>query len=324
MLQILLVFEPLLERIDMQQKDWYGLFPAITTPFKPDLSVDYPALRRHVSWLLDSGCRGVTLLGSLGESATLTMAEKIETIRQCKEELGSRAPIIAGISGTATADAVQLAQAAKSAGSDGLMVLPHFLYPGDWRETEAHISAVISATSLPCMLYNNPVAYGTDVTPSQIAELTKHTNFCAVKESSGDVRRVAAIRELMGDRLAIFAGLDDTIVECIYAGAVGWVAGLANALPAESVRLFDLASAGKTEEAWRLYKWFLPLLRLDVTPKFVQLIKLVQSEIGVGTPVVRPPRLELVGSELDSVLQLIRERLAARPSTQEKSQNTSG
>jgi 4-hydroxy-tetrahydrodipicolinate synthase len=162
------------------------------------------------------------------------------------------------------------------------------------------------------MLYNNPVSYGTDVTPAQIAILTKHPNFCAVKESSGDVRRVAAIRQLLGDRLAIFGGLDDLIVESVAAGAEGWVAGLANALPVESVRLFDLARSGNTTETWRLYQWFLPLLRLDVVPKFVQLIKLAQAETGTGSAAVRPPRLELVGEEREQVLLLIRERLAQR------------
>ena len=297
----------------MRQQDWQGIFPAVTTPFNPDLSVNNGALRRHVSWLLDAGCQGIILLGSLGESPTLTMPEKIEMLRQCKDQIGSRAALVAGVSGLATAEAVQLARSAAEVGCDGLMVLPHFVYRGDWRETEAHLSAVISATSLPCMLYNNPIAYDTDVTPAQIAMLTKHPNFSAVKESSGDVRRVAAIRELLGDRLAIFVGLDDLVVESVAAGAVGWVAGLANALPLESVRLFDLARSGNTLETWRLYQWFLPLLRLDVVPKFVQLIKLVQSETGTGSPTVRPPRLELEGSEREEVVLMIRERLAQQP-----------
>lgn len=297
----------------MQQHDWQGIFPAVTTPFNPDLSVNYSALRGHVSWLLDSGCSGIILLGSLSESPTLTTPEKIEMLRQCKEEIGSRAPLVAGVAGLATAEAVELARTAEAAGCDGLMVLPHFVYRGDWRETEAHLSAVISATPLPCMLYNNPISYDTDVTPPQIAALAKHPNFCAVKESSGDVRRVAAIHERLGDRLAIFVGLDDVVVESVAAGAVGWVAGLANALPLESVRLFDLARNGNTRETWQLYKWFLPLLRLDVVPKFVQLIKLVQSETGSGNRRVRPPRLELEGVELEEALALIHKRLAQRP-----------
>jgi 4-hydroxy-tetrahydrodipicolinate synthase len=307
----------------MRQQDWQGVFPAVTTPFNPDLSVNYAALRRHVSWLLDCGCKGIILLGSLGESPTLTLDEKIQMLRQCKDQIGHRAPLVAGVSGLSTAEVVQLAQSAEEAGCDALMVLPPFVYRGDWRETEAHLSAVISATPLPCMLYNNPMSYDTDVTPPQIVALTKHANFCAVKESSGDVRRVAAIRELLGDHLAIFVGLDDVIVESVAAGAMGWVAGLANALPLESVRLFDLASSGNTLETWRLYKWFLPLLRLDVVPKFVQLIKLVQSETGTGSPAVRPPRLELEASEREEVLLMIRERLAQRPAVLDECQQES-
>jgi 4-hydroxy-tetrahydrodipicolinate synthase len=209
---------------------------------------------------------------------------------------------------------VATARLAEAKGCDGLMVLPAYVYRTDARETAAHSSAVIAATRLPCMLYNNPVAYGTDVLPEELAALAKkHPNLVAVKESSEDVRRVTEIRALLGERLAIFVGVDDLIVEGIGAGAVGWVAGLVNALPAESVRLFDLASAGRTEEARALYEWFLPLLRLDVVPKFVQLIKLVQQETGTGSERVRPPRLPLEGKERDEALALIRERLAARP-----------
>jgi 4-hydroxy-tetrahydrodipicolinate synthase len=193
------------------------------------------------------------------------------------------------------------------------MVLPAYVYRGDWRETEAHFSAVIDATPLSCMLYNNPIAYGTDVTADQLADLARHDNLHAVKESSGDVRRVTAVLERLGERLNVFAGLDDMIVESIAMGASGWIAGLVNALPAESVGLFDLAAGGQWREARALYDWFLPLLRLDTLPKFVQLIKLVQVEVGRGSARVRPPRLELVDEEYDGAIKLIRERLAMRP-----------
>ena len=194
------------------------------------------------------------------------------------------------------------------------MVLPPYVYAGDERETAAHFRAVISATALPCMLYNNPIAYRTDVGPAAIAELCAALpNLVAVKESTGDVRRVTAIRALLGDRVAVFVGVDDLILEGMQAGAVGWIAGLVDALPAESVRLFELAAAGRLDEARRLYDWFLPLLRLDTVPKFVQLIKLVQTEVGMGTPTVRPPRLELAGPELDAALSLIRACLGRRP-----------
>jgi 4-hydroxy-tetrahydrodipicolinate synthase len=194
------------------------------------------------------------------------------------------------------------------------MVLPPYVYRGDWRETRAYFSAVIGATPLECMLYNNPIAYGTDVLPEQAVDLAASLpNLVAVKESSADVRRVTALRALLGDRLALFVGVDDVVLEGVQAGAVGWIAGLADALPAESVRLFDLAVAGRVAEARAIYDWFLPLLRLDTVPKFVQLIKLVQQETGLGSETVRPPRLALAGEERAGVLALVRDALARRP-----------
>ncbi len=227
-------------------------------------------------------------------------------------------PVVAGVAGLRTAEAVDLAKAAQAAGCEGLMVLPPYVYRGDTREMEAHFDAVISATPLSCMLYNNPIAYGTDVLPERVAALAeRHANLHAVKESSTDVRRVTEIRRLLGDRLAIFCGVDDAIVESVHAGAVGWIAGLVNALPEESVRLFNLVTgdegvAADEDLARSLYEWFLPLLRLDTVPKFIQLIKLVQAEVGHGSARVRPPRLELEGEELASQLALIRECLKLR------------
>ena len=297
----------------MQRDDWPGVFPAITTPFKTDLSVNSDALERHVSWLVDAGCKGIITLGSLGEGSTLRLNEKIEVVMACKRAIRRRVPLVAGVAGLSTVDAVDLAKAALEVGCDGLMVLPPLVYKGDWRETEAHLSAVIEATPISCMLYNNPIAYGTDVIPERIADLVRHSNFHAVKESSGDIRRVTAIRELLDDHLAIFVGLDDVVVESVAAGAVGWVAGLVNALPEETVELFNLAIASRFAELRPLYEWFLPLLRLDTLPKFVQLIKLVQAEVGRGTTTVRPPRLELEGAELTQAARLIRLQLAKRP-----------
>jgi 1-pyrroline-4-hydroxy-2-carboxylate deaminase len=298
----------------MQQQDWVGVFSAITTPFAPDLSVDHEFLRDHASWLVDNGCTGIVALGSLGESATLSFEEKVAILESCRRGVGGRAPVVAGIAGLSTSECVALARRAAAVGCDGLMVLPPYVYRGDWRETRTHFSAVIEATSLSCMLYNNPIAYGTDVSAAQLEDLASHDNLHAVKESSGDVRRVTAVLERIGRRLNVFAGLDDMIVESAAMGGSGWIAGLVNALPAESVRLFDLARAGELAEARALYDWFLPLLRLDTLPKFVQLIKLVQVEVGKGTARVRPPRLEIVGDEYDAAIDLIRERLAVRPS----------
>jgi 4-hydroxy-tetrahydrodipicolinate synthase len=290
---------------------WQGVFPAVTTPFREDLSVDLDFLPRHLEKMLGAGCAGFVPLGSLGESATLTFEEKGQILETCRRALGGRAPLVAGIAALSTAEAVATARLARERGCDGLMVLPPYVYRPDRRETASHFSAVIGATSLPCMLYNNPIAYGTDVSAEELAALaSRHANLEAVKESSGDVRRIAAIRALLGDRLAIFVGVDDLIVEGVAAGATGWIAGLVNALPAESVRLFDLARAGDARVR-ALYEWFLPLLRLDVVPKFVQLIKLVQQEAGMGSERVRPPRLPLEGAERDEALALIRERLAA-------------
>jgi dihydrodipicolinate synthase/N-acetylneuraminate lyase len=293
---------------------WRGVFPAITTPFRPDLSIDFDFLRRHVAWLVDQGCQGIVPLGSLGEGATLSFDEKDAVVAACRQAVAGKVPVVAAVAALSTAEAVALARDAAALGCEGLMVLPPYVYVGDARETAAHFRAVIGATTLPCMLYNNPIAYRADVTPEGIAELAAGlANLAAVKESTGDVRRVTAVRSLLGDRIAIFMGVDDLIVEGVQAGAVGWIAGLADALPAESVRLFDLVAAGRIAEALRLYEWSLPLLRLDTVPKFVQLIKLVQAEVGMGTPVVRPPRLELAGTERDAALALIRDCLGRRP-----------
>jgi 4-hydroxy-tetrahydrodipicolinate synthase len=293
---------------------WQGVVPAITTPFKPDLSVDAPLLVKQVDALARAGCTGVVAFGSLGEGGSLSFDEKKTVLRLCREGLGGRGSLVAAVASTTTAEAVRLAELGAQAGCDGLMVLPPYVYRGDWRETRAHFAAVIGATPLECMLYNNPIAYGTDVLPEQMVDLAASLpNLAAVKESSADVRRVTALRALLGDRLALFVGVDDVVVEGVQAGAVGWIAGLADALPVESVRLFDLAAAGRIAEARAIYDWFLPLLRLDTVPKFVQLIKLVQQETGLGSEAVRPPRLPLAGEEREAVLALVRDALARRP-----------
>jgi 4-hydroxy-tetrahydrodipicolinate synthase len=296
--------------------EWRGVFPAVTTPFRDDLSLDLAFLAGHVEAMLAAGCRGFVPLGSLGESAALTLDEKASVLETCRATLSGRAALVAGIAALSTSEAVATARMAADQGCDGLMVLPPYVYRPDRREMMAHFSAVVSATGLPCMLYNNPIAYGTDALPADVADLAaRHRNLTAVKESSADVRRITEIRALCGDRLALFVGVDDLIVEGIAAGAVGWIAGLVNALPSESVRLFELAAEGRAAETRALYEWFLPLLRLDVVPKFVQLIKLTQQECGMGSERVRPPRLPLEGAERGEALAVIRERLARRPKT---------
>lgn len=297
----------------MQKSDWAGVLPAITTPFTATGAVDTAFLGEHASWMIDNGCRGVVALGSLGEGATLTYEEKVHVLETLYDAVGARVPVIAGVSGLSTAECVGVARAADRAGCSGLMVLPAYVYKGDWRETEAHFNAVIQATPLSCMLYNNPIAYGVDLSSSDVEALARNENVHALKDSSGDVRKLTALRAALGDRLNLFAGLDDMVTETALMGANGWVAGLVNAFPLESVRLYELARDGKAAEARELYKWFLPMLRFDTVPKFVQLIKLVQAEIGKGSEVVRAPRMVLVGQEREDALNVVREALANRP-----------
>jgi 4-hydroxy-tetrahydrodipicolinate synthase len=293
---------------------WAGVMPAITTCFKPDLTIDHEFAGRHAGWLMDNGCTGIVALGSLGEGATLTFTEKQEVLATCVKALDGRGPVVAGISALSTAEAVAIAKAAAGAGCSGLMVLPPYVYLGDWRENKAHVAAVLQATKLPCMLYNNPIAYKVDYVPEQVQELlAEFENLEAIKESSADVRRVMALRALVGERLRILVGVDDAIVESIHVGAVGWVAGLVNAFPKESVELFNAAQKGDTARVFEIYRWFLPLLRLDTVPKFVQLIKLVQEEVGMGCARVRPPRLEVVGEELAEARRIVAEAIATNP-----------
>lgn len=296
-----------------------GVIPAITTPFAADGSVDHAALAALCRRMMDAGCAGLVPLGSLGEGATLDFAEKLAVLETVVRAAAGRVPVVPGIAALSTAEAVRLAQAAAALGCGGLMVLPPYVYPGDAREMGAHVGAVLNATDLPALLYNNPPAYRTDFVPEQIAVLAQaHPNLAAVKESSGDIRRITAIRALLGDRLVVLVGLDDCLVEGVLAGADGWIAGLVNAFPEESVALFNLAvqaRAGQGDRAAldRLYRWFLPLLRLDTGIPFVQAIKLVQELTGTGSARVRAPRLELAGDAREAVVAVVRQALADRP-----------
>jgi 1-pyrroline-4-hydroxy-2-carboxylate deaminase len=292
--------------------DWTGVFPAITTPFRDDGSVDHEFLAKHTEWMLGAGCHGLVPCGSLGEGATLNFDEKVAVLKTCVEASGDK-PVIPGVAALSTQEAVKFARTAEEVGCRGLMVLPPYAYSTDWREMKAHMVAVMNATSLPCILYNNPVAYKTDFLPEQVAELANEIlNLEAVKESSTDVRRVTSIAALT-DKLALLVGVDDAIVEGIGAGATGWIAGLVNAFPEESVLLWRLALDGRTKEATEIYRWFLPMLRLDTVPKFVQLIKLSQEMVGMGSARVRAPRLELAGEELREAKQVIEEGIRNRP-----------
>jgi dihydrodipicolinate synthase/N-acetylneuraminate lyase len=293
--------------------DWKGVVSAMTTAFKPDYSVDHAFVAKHAQWQLDNGCDGIVAPGSLGESATLTFDEKVALLKTLVGAAGGK-PVVAGIASLGTAEGVSLAKAAEQVGCAALMVLPPYVYASDWREMKAHVQAVLQATKLTCMLYNNPPAYKTDFLPAQIQELAaEHPNLHAVKESSGDVRRVTALKALCGDRLALFVGLDDVVVEGVRAGAVGWIGGVTNALPKECMALFHAAVRGEAQKADTLYKWLLPLLRMDTVVKFVQYLKLIQHEVGMGNERVRGPRLPLAGTEREQALRLIHAALAARP-----------
>ncbi|MCE7973462.1 MAG: dihydrodipicolinate synthase family protein [Leptolyngbya sp. PLA1] len=297
---------------------WRGVIPAITTPFDERGEIDLAFAAMHAAWMVDAGCTGIVALGSLGEGGTLSAEERGTLLRALVNAVGRRVPVVAAVAALSTREAARQAEQAAASGCRGLMVLPPYVYQGDWRERRAHFETVMGATGLPSMLYNNPIAYGVDVPPEQVAELAA---LCpamkAVKESSADVRRVTAIRALLGDRIEVLVGVDDLIVEGVAAGATGWIAGLVNALPAESVTLFEHARAGRWEQARRLYEWFLPLLRLDVVPEFVHLIKLVQAEVGMGSERVRRPRMELAGKAREEALRTIRGSLATRPDVRE-------
>ncbi len=293
---------------------WRGVVPAITTPFTESGEVDHAFLAAHANRLVDAGCTGIVPLGSLGEGATLSFEEKLAVVKTLVDALGDRAPVVPGIAALATGEAVRLARECERLGARGLMALPPYVYSSDWREMGAHMRAILGATGLPVLLYNNPVAYRTDFTPEHIAELAAEFPLLqAVKESSCDIRRFAAIQALLGGRLDLMVGMDDAIVEGVSMGAVGWIAGVVNAFPEESVRLYQVARDEGAAAAMELYAWMLPLLRMDTVPKFVQLIKLMQARVGMGSERVRAPRLPVEAAERAAALQVIDRAIATRP-----------
>lgn len=297
----------------MQKIDWRGVFPALTTKFNASGDIDWDAMARHLEFQLDAGVHGLIVLGSLGENATLSMDEKLETVRFMAEQERRGRPLVACIAESSTREARYFAEAAGDAGADGFMLLPPMRYASDRRETMAYLSDVAAASAGPIMLYNNPIAYGTDLTPEDFTRLADNPKFEAIKESAADTRRFTDIRRLCGDRFALFCGVDDLAFECFALGAVGWVAGLVVAFPRETVRLWELCMAGRWDEARDLYEWFLPLLHLDVGPKFVQQIKLIEALVGVGSAKVRAPRMQLAEAEASRVETILAEALERRP-----------
>ena len=295
---------------------WKGVMPATLTQFNADLSIDHGMMAAHGQWLIEHGCTAIVAHGSLGEGATLTFDEKIALQKTYVAALPNT-PIIPGVAALSTQEAVAIAKAAQDNGCRGLMVLPPYLYSSDWREMKAHMAAVIAATDLPCIIYNNPVAYKTDFTPAHIKELAdEFPNVAAVKESSTDARRIAGIREICGTRVALGVGVDDCALEGAAMGASFWITGVGGAFPTHNVKLWDLATSGRIEEAMPLYHWMLPMLRMDTDVKFVQLIKLQQTLATggkLGNNRVRPPRLTLVGAELADATAIIEKALATAP-----------
>jgi 4-hydroxy-tetrahydrodipicolinate synthase len=294
-------------------RTWKGVFPALTTKFREDLSLDIKAMEKHFAWQIDNGVDGLIVCGSLGENSVLAVDEKVEVLRIASRVAGRKLPVLMTIAEGSTSEAIALAQRAAKEGATGLMVLPGMRYVSDRRETLAHYRAIARSSALPIMVYNNPVSYGVDVTPEMFGELADEKTIVAIKESSDNVRRVTDIINRVGDRYAIFCGVDDLAMEAMLMGAVGWVAGLVDAFPAETVAIYRLLQEGRLDEARAIYRWFAPMLHLDVSRKLVQNIKLVEAIVGVGTETVRPPRMPLVGDEREAITAIVKKALETRP-----------
>jgi len=292
---------------------WRGIFPAVTTQFRHDQALDLEGTTRHIERLVQAGVHGVIVLGTVGENGSLEYAEKMEVVRAAVRQVRNRLPVLTGVAECSTALACRFAGDASKSGVDGLMVLPAMVYKSDSRETVAHFRAVAKATELPILCYNNPIAYGVDITPALFAELADEPRFVAIKESSENVRRLTDLKNLCSDRYLLFCGVDDLVLESVLLGAVGWVAGLVNAFPEESRLLWELVTSGQFAQALKVYRWFTPLLHLDTHPKLVQYIKLAMAETGLGSEMVRAPRLPLVGKEREEILALIQQAIRARP-----------
>jgi len=297
----------------MNQVDWLGVYPALLTPFTENDEIDFPLFQQNLEAQLAAGVDGLILCGSLGEASTLSAEEKIELLKFCVQCTAGRVPVILNIAEQATATAVHMARLAEQNGADGLMVLPPLRYKADDEETLAYFKAVAGATHLSVMIYNNPVDYGIRVTLDMFEELAAFENIQAVKESTREVSNVTKMINRFGDRFRILCGVDPLAFECLTLGAHGWVAGLVDAFPAETVAIYRLVKAGRYAEALTIYRWFLPILELDIHPKLIQYIKLAAQATGIGSEYVRAPRLLLKGEERAAVLDVINTGLANRP-----------
>jgi 4-hydroxy-tetrahydrodipicolinate synthase len=297
----------------MSDPFWHGVFPAITTQFTKDQSLDLDATARHAEALIESGVSGIIFLGSLGENQAMTANEKRQVIEAMVKVINGRVPVLSGVAETSTSEACRYLRDVERLGVNGCMLMPAMLYRGDPRETTTHFRTAAKATGLPIMIYNNPISYANDITPEMFAELADEKNFVALKESSGNTRRITDIRTLVGNRFAIFTGVDDLVLESAILGIDGWVAGSGIAFPAENQYFWELTRSGQWEKAREIYRWFSPLLHLDVHIKFVQYIKLAVQECGLGSEWVRAPRLPLAGAERKQILKIIHEGITARP-----------
>ncbi len=297
----------------MSKPFWQGVFPAITTQFKRDFSIDLEATARHADVLVSSGVSGLIFLGSLGENQPMRPDEKRAVIAAMVKAVNGRVPVLSGVAESSTDEACTYARDMEKLGANGMMVMPAMLYKGDERETLTHFRAVADASGLPIMIYNNPISYANDITPEMFAQLSDQKKFVALKESSGDVRRITDLRNTVGDRYAIFTGVDDLALEASILGIDGWVAGSGIAFPKENQYFWQLTRNGQWEKAREFYRWFTPLLHLDPSTKFVQYIKLAVQECGLGAEWVRPPRLPLTGAERERILKIIHNGIAKRP-----------
>ncbi len=295
------------------QQEWQGIYPAAPTQFKDDQSLDIDSTLKHLEAMIEAGIHGLIMLGTVGENCSLEYGEKLELLRATVSHVKKRIPVLTGVAEYTTALACRFAKDSQKAGVDGLMVLPAMVYKSDPLETMMHFRQVARATELPIMVYNNPVAYQVDITPEMFADLADEPRLVAIKESSENVRRITDLKNVCGDRYTLFCGVDDLVFESLLLGAVGWVSGLVNAFPKESVAFWNLALAGKWEEAREIYRWYTPLLHLDTHVKLVQYIKLTVQECGLGSEMVRAPRLPLVGDERDQILHVIRKGIENKP-----------
>jgi 1-pyrroline-4-hydroxy-2-carboxylate deaminase len=295
------------------QVNWRGVFPAITTQFHDDQSLNIEGTARHLETMIQAGIHGVGLLGSVGENTAHEYGEKLTVVKEMLRVAKGRIPVLTGVAEYTTALACRYAKDVEKLGIDGLMVLPGMVYKSDLRESITHFRSIAASTGRPIMIYNNPVSYGVDVPPEGFLQLTDVENIVAIKESSENVRRITDLVNAVGDRFILFAGVDDLVLESVMLGAQGWISGLVNAFPHENRALWDLAAAGRWEEARALYRWYTPLLHLDTKVKLVQYIKLAMAETGLGSEMTRAPKLPLVGAEREEILKIIRDAIARRP-----------